>query len=86
MNETTTTTEIRPTGQLKDGDIIRLHGMRLMLMNGHDCGGHPASADDTRGKVRAFRGVIISGTHPMGWDEDYWTVQGNDWATWSVEV
>lgn len=98
----TVMTHSKRTSELREGDVVRNHGMRLLIDQEITVGSltpdHPE-----RGNVRWTSARVLNpdeverdGLVPASWiwrDRDMkrrdiprWTIQGNDLATWAVEV
>ncbi|MFC9280914.1 hypothetical protein [Streptomyces collinus] len=94
-------TEIKDSSQLAEGDIVREHGMRVRLdkLTTVERQGrtvyHWAGTVLNMPEVREAKHVPLSFLRTQKWEdgrgwvtdrEDYWAVQGNNLATWAVEV
>lgn len=94
-----TTTVLRNSSELRQGDVVRYHGMRVRLdeLNCPPYTGYgQALVYSWRGTVLNLHDVHAEGHVPKSflrrWEgsrlvrEDVWTVQGNESVQWSVEV
>lgn len=87
------TTYSRTTPELRKGDVVLCHGMRVLLdsepvhddehhrPNVHRCDGLVLNRAELSTDV-----VPIGYTHRGAGQPHRWTVQGNDLATWEVEA
>lgn len=84
----TTETARFTTMELREGDIVRHHGMRLQLEGRREVE-RPAgvAAVVFTGRILNLAEVHEAGVVPRSWIADgTWAVQGNDLAIWAVEV
>lgn len=94
---TATTRDIRNTLQLAPGDVVVTHGMRILI----DGELHVWHTQNGTREVRTYRNCTVltpvdeirdGRVVPVSWlhhetpDRPTWTIQGNDLATWAVEV
>jgi hypothetical protein len=98
---TKTQTKTVKTSELRSGDVVLAHGMRLLIDRPiAQSTAHPA--DDTRGPVLFTQALVLNRDDvpnslvPIAWTREWnrsgdnanehrWTIQGNDLATWAVE-
>ncbi len=79
------------THELRDGDIVLVHGMRVRLDGrGRVSVSHPVSEHSPvlwwPGVVLNLPEVLAAGFIPAGWVKaGVWTIQGNGLARWDVE-
>lgn len=88
------------TTQLRKGDIVHTHGMRVLLVSDADVYPNGKHGETARfdGRVLNLAEVKEQGLVPAsflrtekwegGWvvdRDDVWVIQGNELATWSVE-
>ena len=92
MTQTTT----RPTYALQNGDIVNVHGCRFLLSDKRPilgCRGEPVDvsscvfATEYVGPITPDRDPIAEhGPYGRMMVRGEWTIQGNAYAYWSVEV
>lgn len=94
MTTTTTRTETVTTHDLREGDVVHCHGLRVKLgpvfQTRHPITNDGGATFASKGEVlnneylatdagrQLFGGILMVG--------ETWTVQGNGWATWEREV
>jgi hypothetical protein len=78
----TVTTERVPMSELKEGDIVHEHGMRIRISGGKQ----RIPREHYNDTYSWFHGEIINDFHPYGWKDRDWTVQSADWVEWAREV
>lgn len=91
----TTTTTIKTTPELDIGDVVQVHGCRFELTVYYFDGRVQGGRDEhTRGFKTKYLGPVQAGFDPIeahgGYGRymvnDKWDIQGNERATWTVEV
>ena len=91
-----------PTGDIKVGDVVLTHGMRVRIdeiktypggEHGtvYTCPGTVLNLDEVREARIVPRSFLYNAARDSSKDapgarEDYWVVQGNNLARWTVEV
>lgn len=94
------TTESVTTHDLREGDIVRHYGMRILIDSRGQDAGHPDYPE--RGATVWFHGTVLNPSQvnadlvPVGWRSSdsctrcergqHWQIQGNRRATWAREV
>lgn len=81
--ESPETVETVEQGDLVEGDVIHVYGMRVRLdgpVKRYPRGNF--EGDDV--PCSSWSGTIIGGSHPYGWSERQWTVQSIDRGVWRV--
>lgn len=76
--------------QLKKGDIVWSHGMRLRCGEFEVSKSHPVADDGSltrwcKGTVLNPEEVKAAGHVPVSWWKNGWTIQSNDLARWTRE-
>lgn len=72
-------TERVNTSQLSAGDIVMIDDTSVQIEGGCTTwGGYEGR------RVYHWDGRIIAGTHPLGWSNRDYAIQGNDLAMWDV--
>jgi hypothetical protein len=90
-----TTTALKTTPELNIGDVVHAHGCRLELtVYYYDGRVHGGKDIHTRGFKTKYLGPVNEGFDPIeahgGYGHhmvnDKWDIQGNERASWAVEV
>ena len=79
-----------PSSDLRAGDVVLTHGMRVLIDAPRLYDSHASNRDEYP-TVTAARGVVVNyndlpeSMRRMVGARAEWTIQGNDLATWTVE-